>query len=336
MDKRKLSTSGDTLYQILGLPKTATADDVKKTYRKLALKYHPDKNPNNPEAAEKFKEVNRAHSILSDLAKRNIYDNYGSLGLYIAEQFGEENVNAYFLVTSGWCKALIIFCGIITGCYFCCCFCCCCNFCCGKCKPRPPEESGDYHTLHRNAEPGVVTEQPQRTGHQDKEDISDDEGPIGAGPVVDDPAVTSQPTSSGGVEGTSTNPFAMPPPPSATSTNETTSLNPADKVTYTPGIVLTILLTWTWEFRVPSGHFLTTLTLCFFINALVYWNVRARLPKPRPNGIIPAKAVVGLQHESDAAHPDDSKSNHCYVAPTMRIGSERSPVCPDSLTTDCK
>lgn len=98
------STSGDTLYQILGLPKTATADDVKKTYRKLALKYHPDKNPNNPEAAEKFKEVNRAHAILSDLTKRNIYDNYGSLGLYIAEQFGEENVNAYFLVTSGWCK----------------------------------------------------------------------------------------------------------------------------------------------------------------------------------------------------------------------------------------
>jgi hypothetical protein len=55
-----------------------------------------------------FKEVNRAHSILSDLTKRNIYDNYGSLGLYIAEQFGEENVNAYFLVTSGWCKVSII------------------------------------------------------------------------------------------------------------------------------------------------------------------------------------------------------------------------------------
>uniref|UniRef100_A0A1A9UFT8 J domain-containing protein n=1 Tax=Glossina austeni TaxID=7395 RepID=A0A1A9UFT8_GLOAU len=99
-DKRKLSTSGDSLYEILGLPKTATAEDIKKTYRKLALKYHPDKNPDNAEAAEKFKEVNRAHSILSDQTKRNIYDNYGSLGLYIAEQFGEENVNAYFVVTS--------------------------------------------------------------------------------------------------------------------------------------------------------------------------------------------------------------------------------------------
>lgn len=46
----------------------------------------------------------RAHRILIDPTKRNIYDNYGSLGLYIAEQFGEENVNAYFVVTSTWCK----------------------------------------------------------------------------------------------------------------------------------------------------------------------------------------------------------------------------------------
>lgn len=169
MDKRKLSTSGDTLYQVLGLQKTASADDIKKTYRKLALKYHPDKNPNNPEAAEKFKEVNRAHSILSDLTKRNIYDNYGSLGLYIAEQFGEENVNAYFMVTSPACKAFFLICGIITGCYCCCCCCCCCNFCCGKYKPPSSENTRDYQHLHReaanssNAGDGTtVTEQPTR------------------------------------------------------------------------------------------------------------------------------------------------------------------------------
>ncbi|XP_073976047.1 cysteine string protein isoform X2 [Rhodnius prolixus] len=222
MDKRKLSTSGDSLYVILGLPKTATADDVKKTYRKLALKYHPDKNPNNPEAAEKFKDVNRAHAILSDLTKRNIYDNYGSLGLYIAEQFGEENVNAYFLVTSGWCKALILFCGIITACYCCCCcFCCFCNFCCGKCKPRPPEESGDYHTLHREGQTtssgGIVTEQPQAASAQD----SDDEG------VCGEPAVTAQPTS-----GNNAPTFAMPAP----APSENTSLKTSEQVTYTPGM----------------------------------------------------------------------------------------------------
>ncbi|CAG9814662.1 unnamed protein product [Phaedon cochleariae] len=101
-------TQGDSLYEVLALPKTATSEEIKKTYRRLALKFHPDKNPNNPEAADKFKEVNRAHSILSDATKRNIYDNYGSLGLYIAEQFGEENVNAYFVVTSTWCKQVYL------------------------------------------------------------------------------------------------------------------------------------------------------------------------------------------------------------------------------------
>lgn len=72
--------------------------------RKLALKFHPDKNPDNPDAAEKFKEINNAHSILSDATKKNIYDKYGSLGLYVAEQFGEENVNTYFVLSSWWAK----------------------------------------------------------------------------------------------------------------------------------------------------------------------------------------------------------------------------------------
>lgn len=68
------------------------------------MKFHPDKNPDNPEAADKFKEINNAHAILNDPTKRNIYDKYGSLGLYVAEQFGEENVNTYFVLSSWWAK----------------------------------------------------------------------------------------------------------------------------------------------------------------------------------------------------------------------------------------
>lgn len=143
---RTMSTSGTTLYETLGLQKACTQEDIKKAYRKLALKFHPDKNPDNPEATEKFKEINHAHTVLSDTVKRNIYDQYGSLGLYVAEQFGEDNVNTYFVLTSPWCKCLVIFCGIITGCYCCLCCCCCCNCCCGKCGPQPPED--DLEGLH--------------------------------------------------------------------------------------------------------------------------------------------------------------------------------------------
>ncbi|XP_013373593.1 PREDICTED: dnaJ homolog subfamily C member 5B [Chinchilla lanigera] len=140
--QRSMSTTGETLYETLGLHKGASNEEIKKTYRKLALKYHPDKNPGDPAAAEKFKEINNAHSILTDTSKRNIYDKYGSLGLYVAEQFGEENVNTYFMLSSWWAKALFIVIGLLTGCYFCCCLCCCCNCCCGYCKPKSsvPEE----------------------------------------------------------------------------------------------------------------------------------------------------------------------------------------------------
>ncbi|KAG9347964.1 hypothetical protein JZ751_003983 [Albula glossodonta] len=104
--QRSLSTSGEALYQVLGLDKSCTHEDIKKSYRKLALRYHPDKNPENPEAAEKFKEINNAHATLTDITKRNIYDKYGSLGLYVSQQFGEENVNTYFMLSSWWAKDL--------------------------------------------------------------------------------------------------------------------------------------------------------------------------------------------------------------------------------------
>ncbi|XP_072382369.1 dnaJ homolog subfamily C member 5-like isoform X1 [Diabrotica undecimpunctata] len=220
--KRKLSTQGDSLYEVLSLPKTATSEEIKKTYRRLALKYHPDKNPNNPEAAEKFKEVNRAHSILNDTTKRNIYDNYGSLGLYIAEQFGEENVNAYFVVTSTWCKALFFVCGILTGCYCCCCLCCCCNFCCGKCKPRPPEDTGDYHTLNRDQGPSSA--QQVHTTQPGKRDDGSDDGRGEASPV------TSQPSPN---RSQNAPVYAMPPPPAM---GESAALNQGDVPVYTPDL----------------------------------------------------------------------------------------------------
>ncbi|XP_048464521.1 dnaJ homolog subfamily C member 5 [Rhincodon typus] len=82
--QRSLSTSGETLYVVLGLEKNATPEDIKKSY---------------------------SHT------------------------------------------ALFVFCGVITGCYFCCCLCCCCNCCCGKCKPKPPEgEEHDYYVSPEDLE----------------------------------------------------------------------------------------------------------------------------------------------------------------------------------------
>ena len=64
-------------YEVLGVSRDATADDLKKAYRKLAVKYHPDKNPDDKSAEEKFKEVSEAYDVLNDDQKRAAYDRYG-------------------------------------------------------------------------------------------------------------------------------------------------------------------------------------------------------------------------------------------------------------------
>lgn len=68
-------------YEVLGLNKSASPEDIKRAYRKLAVKYHPDKNPGNKPAEEKFKEVSEAYEVLSDSQKRASYDQFGHAGL---------------------------------------------------------------------------------------------------------------------------------------------------------------------------------------------------------------------------------------------------------------
>lgn len=74
MEKRDYS-------EVLGVAKNATAEEIKKAYRKKAIQYHPDKNPGNKEAEEKFKEAAEAYEVLSDADKRARYDQFGHQGL---------------------------------------------------------------------------------------------------------------------------------------------------------------------------------------------------------------------------------------------------------------
>ena len=84
-------------YEILGVSKTASNDEVKSAYRKLAMQHHPDRNPDNKESEEKFKEATEAYEVLSDANKRSRYDQFGHQGIRGGQDFHQySNVNDIF------------------------------------------------------------------------------------------------------------------------------------------------------------------------------------------------------------------------------------------------
>ena len=81
-------------YQVLGVGKTATPEEIKAAYRKLARKYHPDLNPNDATAKAKFQQLNEANEVLSDAEKRRKYDQYGKDFKHVEESAGARGQRA--------------------------------------------------------------------------------------------------------------------------------------------------------------------------------------------------------------------------------------------------
>ncbi|UJR07494.1 hypothetical protein I4U23_011783 [Adineta vaga] len=150
-------------YDILGVSRTATDEEIKRAYRKLALQLHPDKN-SDPHATAQFQAVSKAYKVLSNPNSRRTYDLLGSQAADIANQYDEYPQT--FTKLSTCSKVTLVIAFLLTGCCFgcgCCCCCCCfcfCNFCCKNCcgkyeKPTVPTE----------AETDSIHQQPTDSGH---------------------------------------------------------------------------------------------------------------------------------------------------------------------------
>jgi molecular chaperone DnaJ len=112
-----MATSNNDFYDILGVKKDASAGDIKKAFRRLARKYHPDVNPGDKKAEQKFKEINEAYEILGDPKKREQYDQYGATGfegIHGFEGFGTGG-GGFTEAFSGFGSAEDIFSGIFGG-----------------------------------------------------------------------------------------------------------------------------------------------------------------------------------------------------------------------------
>ena len=90
----------EDLYEILGVAKTASQSEIKSAYRKLAVKYHPDKNPGDKAAEEKFKKITAAYDVLSDETKRRQYDSYGSYSR--SDAYGSQGNGTYGYGNYDW------------------------------------------------------------------------------------------------------------------------------------------------------------------------------------------------------------------------------------------
>ncbi|HIJ38541.1 MAG TPA: DnaJ domain-containing protein, partial [Rhodospirillaceae bacterium] len=89
-------------YEVLGIAKGASAEDIKKAYRKLAMQFHPDRNPDEPTAEQKFREVNEAYDVLKDEQKRAAYDRFGHAAFEQGRGFGGGGPGGDFHFASGF------------------------------------------------------------------------------------------------------------------------------------------------------------------------------------------------------------------------------------------